>query len=210
MKNLISIILIAAAIWIFWSYTDPIYKETKDLKVTRTDYQDKLAQANEFRQKYEDLIVAYQSFSEADIIHLSQLVPDTVDTVRLVMDVSDIAAKQGLLIKNIKINELSKEDKETKGNNISSSASVAVPPAGLNLTTEVVRLGSTGTGFNSIDLSFSVIGNYERFVAFLKDLEKSLRILDIIEIKFSAAIDDSAKKSSGDDFNLSLRTYWLK
>src|SRR3989344_8410477 len=154
MKNIISLILIAAAVWIFWSYTDPIYKEANGLKEVRNDYQIKLSQANEYRRKYENLSVAYQSFSEADIIHLSQLVPDTVDTVRLVMDVSDIAAKQGLLIKNIKINELSKEDKETKGNNISSSASVAVPPAGLNLTTEDVRLGSTGTGFNSIDLSF--------------------------------------------------------
>ena len=190
MKNIISLILIAAAVWIFWSYTDPIYKETKGLKEIRTDYKTKLAQANEFRQKHENLAAEYQSFSETDITRLSRLVPDTVATVRLVMDVSDIAAKQNLLIKNIKISEPAKE-------------------TGADLTPGAIRLGATDQDFNSIDLNFSVTGSYERFVAFLQDLERSLRILDVTEIKFAAT--DSAKGDSDSyDFNLGLRSYWLK
>ena len=197
MKNIISLILIAAAVWIFWSYTDPIYKEAGGLKEVKADYKTKLAQANEFRQKYENLAVEYQSFSEADLTRLSRLVPVTVDTVRLVMDVNDIAAKQGLLIKNIKISEPTKETNEKNS-----------PTPGAGLTPEVVRLGPADQGFNSIDLSFSVTGNYEQFVAFLQDLEMGLRILDVTEIKFGGAAD-SAKVDSY-DFNLGLRAYWLK
>lgn len=198
MKNIISLILIAAAVWIFWSYTDPIYKEASGLKEIRTDYKTKLAQANEFRKKYENLVVEYQSFSEADLTRLSRLVPDTVDTVRLVMDVNDVASKQGLLIKNIKISESAKETNE-KNNN-------STPNAGL--TPEVIRLGAADQGFNSIDLNFSVTGSYEQFVAFLQDLEGGLRILDLTEIKFS----DTTSSGKGDsyDFNLGLRAYWLK
>lgn len=202
MKNIISLILIAAAVWIFWSYTDPIYKEANELKVIRTDYQAKLAQANEFRQKYENLAVAYQSFSEADIIRLSRLVPDTVDTVRLVMDVSDIAAKQGLLIKNIKISEPIKDAKE----NVSSLPITASPTA--DLAPGAIRLGTAKQDFNSIDLGFSVTGSYERFVAFLQDLEQSLRILDVTEIRFSNPID--SVKGAIYDFTVGLRAYWLK
>ena len=204
MKNIISLILIAAAVWIFWSYTDPIYKEAGGLKEVRADYQAKLAQANEFRQKYENLALAYQSFSVADVIRLSRLVPDTVDTVRLVMDVSDIAAKQGLLIKNIKISEPTKETK--KNDNSPIGAPVAAPLAE-GLTPGAIRIG-TNQEFNSIDLSFSVTGSYERFVAFLQDLEKSLRILDVTEIKFTAPTD--SVKGNSYDFGIGLKAYWLK
>lgn len=205
MKNTISLILIAAAVWIFWSYTDPIYKEADGLKEVRADYKTKLAQANEFRQKYENLAVEYQNFSEANLTRLSRLVPETVDTVRLVMDVNDIAAKQGLLIKNIKISEQTKET--DKKDNLPNPPLVTAPPSA-GLTPEVIRLGAADQGFNSIDLNFSVTGSYEQFVAFLQDLERDLRILDVTEIKFAVVTDPI--KGNSYDFNLGLRAYWLK
>lgn len=205
MKNTISLILIAAAVWIFWSYTDPIYKEADGLKEVRADYKTKLAQANEFRQKYENLAVEYQNFSEANLTRLSRLVPETVDTVRLVMDVNDIAAKQGLLIKNIKISEQTKET--DKKDNLPNLPPVPAPPSA-GLTPEVIRLGAADQGFNSIDLNFSVTGSYEQFVAFLQDLERDLRILDVTEIKFAVVTDPI--KGNSYDFNLGLRAYWLK
>ncbi len=198
MKNIISLILIGAAVWIFWGYSNPIYKETKGLREIRVDYKSKLAQANEFRQKYEELVAKYQSFPAADIARLSRLVPETVDTVRLVMDVNNIAVKQGLLIKNIKISELAKQN---------SSVPTALPPAA-SLTPEVARIGGADQGFNSVELNFSVTGSYERFVAFLQDLEKSLRILDVTTIKFATASDSA--KGDNYDFSLSLKAYWLK
>ena len=207
MKNIISLILIAAAVWIFWSYTDPIYKEANGLKEVRNDYQIKLSQANEFRRKYENLSVAYQSFSEADIVRLSRLVPDTVDTVRLVMDVSNIAAKQGLLIKNIKISEPTKDTKENTNSPIGSPIGAPASSAD-GLTLGAIRIGATNQDFNSIDLSFSVTGSYERFIAFLQDLERSLRILDVTEVKFSTPTD--SLKGNNYDFGIGLRAYWLK
>lgn len=178
MKNIISFILIAAAIWIFWSYTSPIYKEAGGLKEVRADYKNKLAQANEFQKKYENLLAEYQSFSGDNLARLSRLAPDKVDAIRLIIEVGDIAAKQNLLIKNIKISEPAKE-----------TADVA------------------NQGFNSTDLSFSVTGGYEQFIVFLQDLEKSLRILDVISIKFDAA---DVAKTGNYTFDVTLRTYWLK
>jgi len=175
MKNIIPFILIAAAIWIFWGYTRPTYEEAGELREVRINYENKLAQANEFRQKYENLATEYQSFSETDLANLSRLVPDKVDAIRLVIEVSDIAARKGLLIEDIAVSE----SENTK----------------------------TELDFNSVDLSFSVTGSYERFIAFLQDLEKSLRILDVTEIKFATA--DMASGNNY-DFGLGLRAYWLK
>ena len=175
MKNIIPFILIAAAIWIFWGYTRPTYEEAGEQREIRINYENKLAQANEFRQKYENLATEYQSFSETDLANLSRLVPDKADAIRLVIEVSDIAARKGLLIEDIAVSE----SENTK----------------------------TELDFNSVDLSFSVTGSYEWFIAFLQDLEKSLRILDVTEIKFA-----TADMSSGNnyDFGLGLRAYWLK
>lgn len=190
MKNIILLILIAAAIWIFWGYTRPIYEKAGGLREVRTDYENKLAQANEFRQKYEDLATQYQSFSETDLANLSRLVPDKVDAIRLVIEVSDIAARQGLLVKDIAINESAKEKK------------------GKNNPEEIFNVVAVKPNFSSVDLSFSVTGSYERFVAFLQDLEKSLRILDVTEIKFETAENSSSGNSY--DFSLGLRAYWLE
>lgn len=180
MKNIIPLILIAAAVWIFWGYTSVIYKEAGGLREVRTDYENKLAQANEFQRKYEGLVSAYQSFSEADLTHLSRLAPDKMDAIRLAIGVSEIAARQGLLIEDIKISEPAKETKEAV----------------------------TESGLGNTDLSFSVTSGYERFVAFLQDLEKSLRILDVTNIEFATAKDFAG--SSSYNFNLGLRAYWLK
>lgn len=199
MKNIISLILIIAAVWIFWGYTSPIYEEAGALREVRTDYQAKLAQANEFRQKYENLTAQYQSFSENDLTRLSRLVPETVDSVRLVMEVSDIAARQGLSIKNIKINE---STKDTQG-----AINAPATPSATGDLTPVVASGSAGPSFNSVDLNFSITGDYEQFIAFLKDLEKGLRILDVTEIKFAPA---TGATTDNYDFNLGLRAYWLK
>lgn len=193
MKNIISLILIGAAVWLFWSYTDPLYKEAQGLKEVQADYQVKLDQVNEMRRKYDGLAVNYQSFSEVALTRLSRLVPDTVDTVRLVMDVSDIATRYGLLVKNIKISE-------------PPPSSMPISPGGA-ITPEVVRIGSS-VNYNSIGLGFSVTGPYEKFIAFLKDLEKSLRILDVTGIKFSSGADST--KGNNYDFDVNLKTYWLK
>ncbi|MFA6272948.1 MAG: type 4a pilus biogenesis protein PilO [Candidatus Paceibacterota bacterium] len=187
MKNITPFILIVAAIWIFWGYTKPIYEETGALRGVRTGYENKLAQANEFRQQYENLATAYQSFSETDLANLSHLVPDEIDPIRLVIEVNEIAAKQGLLIEDIAVSE--------SGN-----------------TAKEANLPAVETSFNSVfsnvDLSFSVTGSYGQFVAFLHDLESSLRILDVTDIKFSLAKD--SVNGGSYNFSVGLKTYWLQ
>ncbi|MCI0565655.1 type 4a pilus biogenesis protein PilO [bacterium] len=54
-----------------------------------------------------------------------------------------------------------------------------------------------------VHLSFSVNGSYDELVSFLKDLERSLHIVELNTLRFS---------SEGEEYtyNISVETYWLK
>ncbi|NDE67999.1 hypothetical protein EB052_00165, partial [bacterium] len=62
----------------------------------------------------------------------------------------------------------------------------------------------TGNPYNTMSLTFNVTGKYQDFLDFLRDLEKSLRILDTTKISLSA--NDTGTY----DYGVELRTYWLR
>jgi len=120
----------------------------------------------------------------ADIERLHKLLPDHVDNVRLILDLDTLASKHGLALQNVAI----------------SGAETKEPGA-----EEVI--GPVTSEHGEITIGFATTGTYERFVTFLTDLEKSLRIVDVIELKISPA---STLGEPTYNFNITLRTYWLK
>lgn len=72
---------------------------------------------------------------------------------------------------------------------------------------EAAPKGSVGADlnkFDSVDLSFSVNGTYDIFQRFLADMEQSLRLIDVTSLSFTAGEKDTY------DYNVTIRTYWLK
>lgn len=65
-------------------------------------------------------------------------------------------------------------------------------------------IGANQNAVDSVVLSFSVAATYENFIRFIKDLESSLRIVDFVGLSFSSTEGDAF------NFNMSIRTYWLK
>ncbi len=61
-----------------------------------------------------------------------------------------------------------------------------------------------GDGVEHIDIKFVLNGSYEAFKLFLADLGKSLRVVDVTDLAFSA------KDNSLYDFSIGVRTYWLQ
>ena len=56
----------------------------------------------------------------------------------------------------------------------------------------------------AVTLGFSVSGSYENLQAFLADLAKSLRLVDVTSVTFSS------NDRNVYDYNIELQTYWLK
>jgi Tfp pilus assembly protein PilO len=65
-------------------------------------------------------------------------------------------------------------------------------------------VGPDEKNYGSIGLDFSISSTYNNFVQFIMDLEQSLRIVDITSISFRSGEADLY------EYNLGVRTYWLK
>ena len=83
------------------------------------------------------------------------------------------------------------------------------PVVGLqsNVNTQVSR-----KDYGVWNLGFSTQGTYSNFVNFVKDLEKNLRIVDIVSVDFSSSsgIGVNPALSSIYKYDFKIKTYWLK
>lgn len=184
MKSLTPIIFIIVSIAIFFTVTDPIYKEVKTLQVKYAQYQDVLDKSKELLDKRKNLQDKYNGFAEEDVNRLKKLLPDTVDNVRLIIDIDEIAKRYGLTIKNVRLDDSK------------------VSKAGVKDATATITAGDSKYG--TIPMGFSVSSDYKTFLSFLEDLEGSLRIVDVTNISLKPGANEVYS------FDVSLKTYWLK
>ena len=181
MRLIFPLILAGSAIGLFVLYTNPAYQGVKALKVQVAEYDDALNKSQELKKVRDQLLARYNTFSPDDKAKLQAILPDNVDNIRLVIDINNIAARRALAIKDLALGVT------TDGKAARSAAAV----------------GASGSAVGSVDLGFTVSATYDDFLAFLYDLEHSLRIVDIENIHFSVS------QTNLIDFSLSIRTYWL-
>ncbi len=172
------IILVIVAFGLFFGYIDPTYKQIRELRAKEKTYDEALNQSRELQKVRDSLLSRYNTFSKQDLDRLKKLLPDHVDNVRLILDIDSIASKYNMRTRNVTISKASSEDANV--------------------------IGSNQSEVDSVVLSFSVTATYDNFIKFIKDLESSLRIVDLVGFSFSATEGEAF------NFNISIKTYWLK
>lgn len=171
--NLIApIIFLIASAGIFFGYVDPNYKGRSDflesdyttygvkqLQIEKAQYDNTANNSNEVTSKRDLLTEKKNKITTGDQEKLLKLLPDNIDNVKLILEVSNIAEKRSLTIRNISLGG------ETKK------------------TTEI---GPDDSPYGTVSLKFNVISSYDNFLKFLDDLENNLRLVDITDISFNS------------------------
>ncbi len=185
MKLLTPFIYLSITIAIVFMFITPKYESTKDLNLKIADNQEKIKLAIELRNKQTKLQEKNVAISQDERGRLEKILPETVDNVRLIMDISNIG--DFTVVKNIGISgEIEeKETAQAKTKNISGNAD-----------------------YGSLQLSFSFVSGYEEIKTFFRRLEDSLRLVDIKELNINSVASNSA--ASQYDVNIKLNTYWLR
>lgn len=178
MKILIPIILFITAIGLFFGFTNGQYQAAKLKEAEQSRLVEANNKAAQLRAVRETLTEARNKISEVDILKIKKLLPDGVENVGLIIDINNIASKYGVNIKNTRINEGSTNRGET--------------------------LGPDATKYGTISLNFTITTSYDNFILFMRDLESSLRLVDVTALSFTS------NKNNTYDFNVTLQTYWLK
>jgi Tfp pilus assembly protein PilO len=195
MSNIISIILLIASVGLFTLYTNPLYsgdtgsesfakKSVKELRSEEVQYSEALGKTKQIELVHGGLLSKFNSIPDEDRALIAKLLPDHVDTVRLIIDINAIASKNNLTLRNISLSDSSDPKKK--------DAAVAQ------------TIGPDNSKYESIAVSFGVTGTYDDFLSFVKDVEQSLRVVDIRSLNFSPAQDGNYK------YEVSVSTYRLK
>lgn len=181
MKGAFPIFAVLLAGALFYFYVDPTYDTIKTLRAEEATLNAALSRALELQTTRDQLISRYNTFAPEDLARLEKLLPDHVDNVRLVLDMDSLASQYGMRVRNVAV-----EKQETQKN------------------TRTQKVGPDERAYESMLLSFTVNGEYSTFRAFLRDLEQSLRLVDVESVSFSAT------DTGFYDVTVTLRTYWLK
>lgn len=187
-RTIISLIGLVAAGAIFFLFTKPSYDTVQVKRVEILQYDAALQKANELQSRKQELLSRFNAFPQADRERLEKLLPDHVDNVRLILDLDNMASRHGMAIQNV----------VTSGTTVADSSQSASSV-----------IGASKQKYDSLTVTFTTQGTYETFRIFLADLERSLRIVDLVSLKISSA---SAERSGEPiyTYNITLRTYWLK
>lgn len=189
MKTFFSLLLIAASIGVFVAFVKPKYDALQTVRNSVSSANTNLQTADKLAESREALISTYNSISKADLDNLQTLLPDTVNNIRLIIQINSLATKNGLsLLRNVEYQ--SEQD----------------APAAAQDAAE-----SSARPYGEFTIAFQTSGQYQNFLSFISDLEKNLRLVDITKVEFTTNDSPTAQTAASNiTYKISLKTYWLK
>lgn len=204
MRWLLPLILVAAAVAGFLLITQPIYDEATTLQIEADKYNEALANAKILQEERDRLIKKLNSFNPQDLERLEKIVPESVDNIKLILEIQKVAQERGILVKNVKFQP---------EQFIEVDPTVPVATTRNNQSGNVRRPGAAqNLDYDIYDLEFSIEGKYGAFVDFMKLMERSLRIVDVRTISFTPGTSEDRDKVYTDNYQYTFRinTYRLK
>ncbi len=201
MRFIVSAILIGISITVFVVFTNPIFGNIGELKTQVASYNKALDNSKTLKNEKDKLTAKYNSINKDDLLRLQKLLPENIDNIRLILEIGEIALPYGMALKNVKYN--TEEKKGEKGEKDSSGVESIQSP-----TSSAKSLKDYGIW----DLEFSTSGSYKNFLNFTRDLEKNLRIVDVVSVQFSSGdvVESNVLSVESYQYNFKIRTYWLK
>jgi len=181
MKNIFSIVVIIISVATFVLVVQPQYNEIKEMQSKETELEDVLDNARRLQSLRDSLLDKRKAISNSDIRRLEKLIPESADNVKLILEFEQIADRHNLQLQ---------------------AASAVKEEEGQQTQSFDIETNDYGT----ITLDFTINGDYTDFVAFLKDIEKNLRITDIRSLTISPPGGNEADYG----FDISIDTYWLR
>lgn len=198
-KFLSPIILVGIAVAGFFMLTNPYYKEVTDLKAQVASYNEALDNSKSLEAERDKLTQQYNSIETNNLIKLKRMLPDSVDNIRLILEIEKLAIPYGMVLKDVKY--------DTKTQEETAAGTLAVK----NTKTSIVQ--EDNKDYGSWDLEFSTQGSYFDFLNFVKDIEKNLRIVDITSVEFASTNGtglSTNQPTNNYKYTFKIKTYWLK
>jgi hypothetical protein len=172
-------LIIAVLLYLF--FTDAQYQEIKNIQASIKEYNIAYERYNDFSGILNEKYSAVTSRSVFESERLDTMVPKTIDDSKIIVDLEAMAKRHRLLFGNI----------ATEQTELSLEKDGADTPVGGE------------DELQTTNVSFGVIGTYGQFKNFLKELESSLTIYEVVDITFDV------EEGIFQQFDVTVRTYAL-
>ena len=179
-KALISLFLIAGAAVIFFTESKNYFPEIKVLRKQVSSYNETINTAKKVRSSIDKTLGEYNAISQENVDRINKMVPSGAESMKLVIQIDDMMRKNGLTLKAINIKDVASQN--------SSSDSPK----------------NDGKIAESVFLSMNAQGSYESFRSFIKGLEKSLRLIDVVSVSINPGDQNNYS------FSIESVSYWQK
>lgn len=189
-RNITATILIVLAIGIYVTFTRAKLVEVNEVRAVNSEYVSALASASELIKVRDSVLKDYNALSQEDRARLDKMLPNTVDNIRLIIDLNSVALRRGFSLHNIRA---------VASVNKAQSTPTMVSPDG---SSEINSI-PTPT-LDVVNVSFTVSASYQQFIDLLRDLEANLRIMDVTHLTVTAG------QNGLYEFGVDLKTYWLR
>jgi Tfp pilus assembly protein PilO len=184
MRSLMPILLVALAVGIFYLHIDPRYEKVLDLQDQKKQYDEALTKAKDLENRRDELQTKFESLPRDKVARLERLIPDGLNTVKLITDISEIAGvRYGIPVRAFKV----KEEAVDNAQQIDGTL-----PAKPYVTTAI---------------SFKAAASYENMIGFIADMERSLQLVTVQNVTFKA---DDGQNNGITDYEIEINTYSLR
>lgn len=184
MRYFFLLLLLAASIALFVLDVVPRYHRLETARAENASIQSNLDTAKKLADSRESLITTYRSISKDDLDNLKVLLPDSVNNIRLIIQIDALAKKNGLSVLRSIDYQTTQDKKDT--------------------------VDSMRTPYGEFVISFQTSGQYKNFLTFLSDLEQNLRLVDVTAVAFDVPDVNATAAAVGPAYKVTLKTYWLK
>lgn len=188
-KTLTPVFALVVAAALFFTYIQPTFENVKETQSEAAEYRDAVDKAEQLRELIDDKLADRNAFAPRDLERLEVMLPDRVDEVGFLMSLDRLASDHGVQLSDIEV--------ETQG----------------DTSIEALTGGTSGRDARSsaengthapFDITFQIRGQYEEFRDFLRSLERSLKLVEVMELNFGEADEEGNV-----NYQLLIRTFTL-
>ncbi|TSC70387.1 MAG: hypothetical protein CEO12_411 [Parcubacteria group bacterium Gr01-1014_46] len=183
MKPILSIAVIAVCIGVYFVYIRPMTVDIKLLNIKKAEYKNVLNRVKEINEKREAILSEYNSIPEADIDRLNKMVPETLNSVELLNNLSVIGAQHGIIIKEFRAVDTSSNNSDVVSN--------------------------TGSPYKTNTITMRLTGQYNQFINYLWNVESGLSLIDVTNLIIRSS-SEGGKGPALMDFTLEAKVYSLR
>lgn len=182
------IILLAASLASFVIVTSPMYAELQDIQEEQSAYDNALTNSARLREVGGELRAKFNQFSPEDKKRLRDMIPDALDNIKLAIEIQNIAGNtsDSLSVQSVQYDPKAQSSRDP-------------------LTGQTQQVNSL---YEEFELEIIAEGTYVQFIDFLEKLERSLRIVDVVNVDFTS--DSSFTGTQKYTYNITIKTYRLQ